>query len=289
MSTSEAGPYVFDHGAQYFTARTAAFQSFIQPLVDMRIVERWQARYVRFDGPRIVERKNWIEDEPRYVGVPGMNAVANYLAGGLDVQLETRISALHPGERWSLEDERGHTYSDFDWVISTLPSPQAIRLLPEIFSHRAILGQTQMQPCFSLMLGFYKSLSLGFEAAHVDHSDISWIAVNSHKPGRPKPFTMMVHAAARYTEAHADDDPETVMRHLMDETSHIVGHDVSKSDFSAVHRWQYANNVRRDVRPVLLDADHNLAACGDWCQGGRVEGAFMSAFRLASSMKAALS
>ena len=43
-----------------------------------------------------------------------------------------------------------------------------------------------MRACFSLMLGFEKSLPLEFEAAHVTNTDLSWIAVNSHKPGRAR-------------------------------------------------------------------------------------------------------
>jgi predicted NAD/FAD-dependent oxidoreductase len=34
ISTWRAEPYFFDHGAQYFTARTKAFQDFIQPLIN---------------------------------------------------------------------------------------------------------------------------------------------------------------------------------------------------------------------------------------------------------------
>ncbi len=35
----------------------------------------------------------------------------------------------------------------------------------------------------------------------------------------------------------------------------------------------------------LLDAEHRLAACGDWCVYGRVEGAFLSASDLAERLR----
>ena len=73
MSTRRVGIYFFDHGAQYFTVRTKVFHDFIQPLISEGIIERWNARYVKFDGDQIIERKKWIDDEPRYVGLPGMN------------------------------------------------------------------------------------------------------------------------------------------------------------------------------------------------------------------------
>ena len=70
MSTRRAEPYFFDHGAQYFTARTDEFQKFLKPMLDNGLVKRWDARYVKFDHDQIIERKNWQDDEPRYVGVP---------------------------------------------------------------------------------------------------------------------------------------------------------------------------------------------------------------------------
>ena len=285
ISTRRAEPYFFDHGAQYFTARTKAFQAFIQPLINQGIIERWGARYVKFDSDQIIERKNWIDDEPRYVGVPGMNKIAKHLAEGLNVHINTRIVSLKRGNTWQLTDESGQLYSDFDWVISTAPSPQAVAVLPKKFKYYDDIKDVEMRACFSLMLGFSKNIPLEFEAAHVIHSDISWIAVNSHKPGRTDRFTLMVHSSEEYSEAHIDDDRETVMQHLMNETSNVIGHDVSIADYKTVHGWRYANNAKRENFHIFLDPDLKLAACGDWCLGGRVEGAFTSTYNLVNAMK----
>ncbi|MFL2915194.1 MAG: NAD(P)/FAD-dependent oxidoreductase [Nitrospinia bacterium] len=285
ISTRRAEPYFFDHGAQYFTARTKAFNDFIQPLINQGFIERWNARYVKFDSGKIIERKNWINDEPRYVGVPGMNKIAKHLAKELNVHINTRIISLKRGDLWQLTDESGQVYSDFDWVISTTPSPQAAELLPKRFIYYEDIKDVKMHACFSLMLGFSESLPLEFEAAHVIHSDLSWIAVNSHKPGRADPFTLMVHSSEKYSEAHIDDDRETVMQHLMNETSNVIGHDVSIANYKTVHGWRYANNVKRKNCHIFLDPDLKLAACGDWCLGGRVEGAFTSAYNLVNAMK----
>ena len=81
------------------------------------------------------------------------------------------------------------------------------------------------------MLGFTEKLPLEFEAAHVINSDISWIAVNSHKPRRAARFTLIVHSSEEYSEAHINNDSKTVMQHLMNETSSVIGHDVSIADY----------------------------------------------------------
>lgn len=287
MSTRRVEPYCFDHGAQYFTARTPAFQNFIQPLIEAGVVERWNARYVKFDGEKVVERKNWIDDEPRYVIVPGMNRIGQHCSQGLNIQLNTRITSLARHDAWQLTDEEGRRYAGFDWVISTAPSPQAIALLPDTFHYHAAISAIEMQPCFSLMLGFEQGLALDFDAAHVMNADVSWIAVNSHKPGRADPFTLVVHSSAQYASKHIDDDREQVIQHLIAETSRIIGFDIgSAANYAAVHGWRYANNASRAAQStVFIDFQHQLAVCGDWCLGGRVEGAFTSALNLANAMK----
>ncbi len=286
MSTRYADPYFFDHGAQYFTVRKKPFQDFIQPLLDQGIIERWNARYVKFKGNQIIERENWGDEEPRYVGIPGMNHVAKFLAKDLDVHINTKIVTLNHQGTWQLIDENYQQYSGFDWVICTTPSPQAVKLLPKSFTYHADVNATEMRACFSLMLGFEQNIPLEFEAAHVTESGISWISVNSHKPKRSDFFTLMVHSSQEYAEAHIEDDHEQVMLHLIAETSRIIGCDVGIAAYKTIHGWRYANNAKRDqIKPILLDHEHKLAACGDWCLGGRVEGAFNSAFNLASKMK----
>jgi predicted NAD/FAD-dependent oxidoreductase len=288
MSTRRAAPYGFDHGAQYFTARTQAFQDFIAPLLSQGIIAHWDARYVKFDGNEIVMRQNGGDGQARYVGVPGMNQVIKYLAQNLNICLNTRIVGLQKKQStWQLCDAQGQQYGAFDWVILTAPAPQSVALLPETFQYYAAMQAMDMRKCFSLMLGFKESLPLEFEAAHVMNSDLSWIAVNSHKPGRSGAYALMVHSSAEYAEAHIDDDPTQVMQHLITETSQITGHDVGGADYTNIHGWRYANNAASPKNTqIFLDRDQQLAVCGDWCLGGRVEGAFLSADQLVNAMKA---
>ena len=286
MSTRRTKSYVFDHGAQYFTARTQSFQDFIKPLLEQGIIERWNARYVNFKGNQIIRRKQWSEEEPRYVSVPGMNCMPKFLATNLHVHINTKIIALNYQSAWQLTDENNREYDGFDWVICTAPSPQATALLPNYFKYQNDIKDIEMRACFALMLGFKKNFPIKFEAAHVTHSDVSWIAVNSYKPKRPNPLTLIVHSSETYAENHIDDHHEQVMEHLMIETSHIIGHDVGIADYKIIHKWRYANNTKKDqTKTIFIDEQHKLAACGDWCLGGRIEGAFTSAYNLAIQMK----
>ena len=285
MSTRRAEPFFFDHGAQYFTARTKPFQKFIQPFIDDGVIKRWLASYAKFDGDRVVEFKDWKNDEARYVGSPAMNSFAKSLSLDLNITLNTRVVSLGKEEKWSLKDAEGHTYGGFDWVISTAPSPQTATLFPKHFRYLKDIEKIEMRACFSLMLGFTRRLKLDFDAAHVMNADISWLAVNSTKPNRSNATSLLVHSSENFAEQYLEADPLEIQRRLCAETSRIIARDVNDATFKAVHRWRYANNAERKTFPVFLDIDANLGACGDWCLGGRVENAFVSAHSLYGKMK----
>jgi renalase len=280
MSTRRAEPYFFDHGAQYFTASTIPFQNFIQPMVDNGVIQRWNARYIKFDEKKIIEREDWAQAEPRYVGVPGMNAVGKYLASDLDIKLNTRIINLQKNTKWNLKDEQGNLFEDYDWVISTAPAAQTAVLCPENFQYLDVVKDVQMRACFSLMLGFIEHLPLDFEVAHITNSDLAWLAVNSHKPGRNGHYTLLATSSEDYADAHIDDDRDEVIRYLCAETSRIIDYDVAVAAIKTVHGWRYAHNANKEKLPVLIDHNLQLAVCGDWCVGGRVEAAFTAANNL---------
>ena len=62
-----------------------------------------------------------------------------------------------------------------------------------------------------------------------------------------------------------------LIKHLMVSKCLLL---LDNRDYKTVHGWRYANNAKREISPVFLDQNLKLAACGDWCLGGRVEGFF---------------
>ena len=67
-----------------------------------------------------------------------------------------------------------------------------------------------MLGCYSLMLGFDEALDLDWDAAQLTGTDISWISVNSSKPGRPDDYSLLVHSNNDWAEEHLDDDVDAV-------------------------------------------------------------------------------
>ena len=289
-SSSRAEPYFFDHGAQYFTARTDTFRRFLKPLLKTGVVQRWNAHYCKFDREQIIERKDWGKEEPRYVGIPGMNFVAKYLATNLSVVLKTKITRLElekTKQKWQLFDQDERAYSGFDWIISTAPSPQTLELLPAEFAWHSEIKKIKMHPCFCLMLGFSQSLPFEFSAAHFLNSALSWIAVNNDKPARPKnsKYSLTVHSSTEFAQEFLEKPPAEVIRELKAELERIFKYDFSKIEYQSLHNWRFANSFRQKSSNILIDSALNLGACGDWCSGGRFEGAFTSAFNFAQALE----
>ena len=131
MATRRGDGYGFDHGAQFFKARSVRFCSLVRQMRDAGVVDVWNASFAEIDGVERTQLRNWDKQFPHYVGVPGMNAVGKYLGSGLNILTGTRIAALKRQDySWQVKDESGAVLGMFDWVILASPAAQARELVP---------------------------------------------------------------------------------------------------------------------------------------------------------------
>jgi predicted NAD/FAD-dependent oxidoreductase len=286
MATRYEQGFEFDHGAQFFTARSSVFKAYLRPLIDAGVVAVWHARFAELDNDRVSTTRDWDDAYPHYVGTPRMNAIGHYLADGLAIERETTVARLdRAADGWNLADSEGNALGTFDWVISSMPAAQTAALAPVDSTLRSVAEGKQMRSCFALMLGFAQPLSLPWHAALVRGADISWVSVNSSKPGRPEQSTLVVHSTNAYADAHIDEDLVVVREHLLGEASTVVGIDCSTASVRLLQRWRYANADKQEGAPFFIDPESRLAASGDWFRRGRVEAAFTSGFELAAKLR----
>lgn len=290
LSTRYTDSYQFDHGAQYFTARSKAFQAFLQPFIEQGVVQEWQAKAVTLDKGKKPYKRPWFE--PHYVATPKMTSLCRALAQDVELCPGLQITALtHTDTGWLLLDQSGKNHGPFNWVVSTAPSPQTDRLFPENFSDSEVLTSTKMNGCFSLMLGFETPPEIHWHAAVVKNSPIGWMAVNSSKPGRNTQFSLIVQSTNQWADENIERDTEQVQALLLDEVCALFNKPL-EPDHLSLHRWKYAaTEVSEEASTengFLIDKMLRLATCGDWCIGGRVEAAFLSAHKLAKAMGTAI-
>ncbi len=284
-ATRRDGDYSFDHGTQFFTARTAEFRAFLEPLLDAGVIKDWPARFAEIDDGRIRSQRAWGEGYAHYVATPGMSALGKFLASGLSIAFNTEISSIDKrADGWHIRDQSDGEHGPFDWLVLTAPAAQTGTLAARHAGLAALCDDRQMLGCFALMLGFAESLELPWDAAVVRNADISWMAVNSSKPQRGERFTMVVHSTNRWAHRHIDDDEETVLAHLLEAATEHSGVHLGVAEVKQLQRWRYANLPKQTGPVFFIDSDAGLAACGDWFIRGRIEAAFTSASRLADEL-----
>lgn len=286
MATRYEEDFEFDHGAQFFTAHSEEFRAYLQKLIDDGVIATWNVRFAELDRQEVATIRQWGDAYPHYVGMPRMNSIGKYLADGLDVRRRTNIARLtNESGAWRLSDCTGTDQGRFDWVLFAMPAAQTASLAPARSQLRNSALEARMKACYSLMLGFEAPLALPWQAALVRGADISWISVNSSKPGRAQCFALVVHSTNSFADANIDRDPSKVCKHLVDEASMVIGIDCGNAAIAGLQRWRFANADTRDGPLCLLETDRRLAGCGDWFRRGRVESAFLSGLEVGRKLR----
>ncbi|MEC7882850.1 MAG: NAD(P)-binding protein [Verrucomicrobiota bacterium] len=289
IATRRADPFVFDHGAQYFLIKNNDFESFVSPFIERGIVKRWDAYFKEFEGGKVIRERQWGQSFAHYVGVPNMNAFCKSLAENLNIIKNSKIHQVIKSDiGLRLVDDKNIELGIFDWVISTVPSKQAIDILPKNLNFIDEISSIKMSPCFTLMLGFENDLNLGFDAAMIHNELISWVSVNSSKPDRKSNYySLVIQSTNRWADKNLNLDRNFVITKMISEASNIISRDLNKAVHKEVHGWHYANAPKRDLG-VYIDYEMKVAACGDWCMHGRVESAYLSGKKTAEKVMEAL-
>lgn len=279
-NTREHGSYRFDHGAQFFTVRGPHVSPLLNSWMAEGLVERWLGKLVRIDGDRVLPAK----DSHRYVGVPAMITLPEYLARGLDIRTGVRVGSLRREEGgWAFMDTSGGKLASFPLALVAVPAPQAVPLLSEVPDLEEQAQSVGMAPCWAGMYVFEDGVDLDFDGAFISGQGLSWVARNNSKPGRPEPEAWVIHAGPEWTEAHWDLNGEEAAEALGKEMAALFG-PLPKVAFQRAHRWAYALPPEPVSGESLFHPELGIGVCGDWCRGGRVEGAIESGVLLAQQV-----
>ncbi|MBK1661575.1 hypothetical protein CKO45_25540 [Paracraurococcus ruber] len=271
----------FDHGAQYLTARSAAFAA----LLAEAGAQPW--------------------GEPgRFVGAPGMSALPRALARGLDLAAGRHVTALagRPGA-WMvrhldaalvrpgmpLPPDPPAEEGPFEAVAIALPPDQAAPLVaPQAPAWPGLLAGVRLAPCWTVMAAFAARLplpdSLRPALGSPDGGAIGWAARDNSKPGRPAAECWVVQGSPAWSRAHLEQTPAEVMPALLAALGALAGTDLPAPIHAAAHRWRYSLVEAPLGRPCLHDPGLRLGLAGDWCLAGRAEAAFESGLALADAL-----
>lgn len=209
-STRMTGGDQFDHGAQFFTARSPLLRRLADSWLHDGIISRWTPQLVDLrpgqpPTPHDASSGDGQHDSAatgfsRFVGRPGMNAVCVHLGStaaraGVTARYKTEIARAEFSQgQWTLlvAGEDGTTQqvpASFDVLVLATP-PENIRkvlgTMPVAAGVLETIAPVRMLPTWATMVAFDRPLSLPFDAAFVrDDAVLSWVALENSKPGRP--------------------------------------------------------------------------------------------------------
>lgn len=305
-------------GAQFFTAKSASFQKFIEPWLQTGLLQPWCAQVVRLtpmsannQTPDIHLKAQWGSTQARYISTPKMTSWGRALADNLQhttVNFNTRIAPLagykqtlanKSSNKTELFDENGSSFGHFDWAICTAPNGQAVELMADSgFSECAKITEPKMQACYSLMLGWNENqplpealsrLDTAWDVAYVQDSIINRIFIEHHKPERHALLpSLTIHARNDWSEQHVDDDIDTIKAQLLEAAKQALNWNAESAPSQVdCHRWRYAATVtasHKEQLGVLVDDKQQWIVSGDWCGQGNIESCYQMAAQTVAAM-----
>lgn len=262
--------YTFDHGAQFITARTEGFEKLLAEATQSGIATQW----------RPTDKTGWV------IGTPTMNDLLKPMAAPLKIHFQTQISAItRTDDKWHLTIDDNPEPALADIVISTVPAPQAEKLVSTQIGLTEVLRHVDIMPCWALMLAFDSPFEPGFQAQRFQDNDITWISRENAKPGRDQDKDCwVVHASPAWSTKNLESDPETIIDMMLKKLAALTATKLPPRAYVKAHRWRYAQTATPLAQPFLSTTDKTLFIGGDWSLGARVECAYLSGKAIATAI-----
>lgn len=277
-SRDRPGSPSFDHGAQYFTARSPEFREEVSRWQRAGLVAPWEAPLGVFEGGRLRPRHRAVS-ETRYVGVPTSRALLSGLAVGLDVRSGVEVARIEArsGSGYRLWDRAGNDLGTYPRVVITAPAPQAVRLLRGVAPTLSEAAENvRFLPTWAVLVSLPEPLDLPYGGVFINEGPLSWLAREGSKPNRGSEERLVLHASSAWSLAHLEHDPEVVTTHLVAALGTVLGGAELRPRSAVAHRWRFARPEETEETRTILSAHGGTLSCGgDWSGGGgRVEAAW---------------
>lgn len=265
------GTAVFDHGAQFFTARSNTFRALVEQWLHDDVVYEWCRGFGDADG------------HPRYAARGGMASLAKHLAQGLDVRTSTLVFGLAASDDgWIVTLDDGSTHAA-DGVILTCPIPQSYSL---IANTPIELPNDLLMTDYERTLGVLAVLdrpSAVPDPGGLQNPDgvFSWVGDNQRKGVSSTP-ALTLHANPMWSLEHWDDSHDDAHAALLAAARDYIGEaEVIASQFK---RWRFATPMKVWPDAHWSDESGTVVLAGDAFAGPKVEGAVTSGLSAAHAL-----
>ena len=278
--------YDCDSASQYFTARNPVFKKFIKLMLENNEIIQWKPRVMTIGDSKKAYKRDWFE--PHYRALPNMNNLLKPLKEELDIRCNASIETITYDTQWNLKINKQSFPESFDYLILAMPVPLSLKLIPQNCCFIADLQSIEMKPLYSLCLMFDEAPKLKYQAAKVKNSVIDWMYIESNKQFKNNSHCMVLHSTTKFAQKNCDQPQDKITNSILKALDDLELN-LTRPSSTALDRWSYATVSQSSDEGFYLDRKLRLAACGDWANGGGIEGAYTSGYLLAQELKRTLS
>ena len=293
MSTRRADGFLFNHGAQFVTARSAAFSAVCTRAVQAGQLAKWP----------LAGR------EDAFSGTPAMRGLAEFMAEGLTIRQQaevkniTRVKPIRGPHNGPLKLQLADgTVITCRHLIVTCPAPQTSRLLREAAPELSACADPVIYaPCWAVMVGFPAPIDLPRTLIQTTEEPIGCATYEPFRPEASQTAALTLHATADFSKTHLEAEPTDICDQLLASFAEQQNIPLPHPSYSAAHRWRYAKVQQacpQDALFHIADTDSSIFVAGDWHpaqgddgrfgKGTRAEDAFLSGLRAATQLNAQL-
>lgn len=282
MATTRLGLTPFDHGAQYITARSTVFKSYVEELTAASYAARWQ--------PLLESGEAMSQMHPWFVGTPGMSSLVRPLAEGVRLFTGRRVHTIQRGDKgWMLWFEDETSVGPYHAVAVATPAPEAALLVGRIPELAEPLDRVRIAPCWAVMVRMEERVLPNRDVFSDMSEVVRWVARNNAKPGRPtRGDHIIIHASPGWSRETEDVEPDIVATEMWNEVCNAMSLPPARPAQLSAHLWKQGLVETSLGETFLFSSQHMVGIAGDWCLGRLAEHAFESGNRLGLTMVDAL-
>ena len=265
-----------DLGAPFFTAHDQQFLEQVILWEQQGYVAKWEGNLFQYSNGQLQPST---DRQPRWVGTPRMSSLPRALLSGTNTHYQTLITTAHrDGNQWWLHDDHQQKFGPFTHLVITVPANQALELLHDTPDLSAQVEKARFSAAWVIGLLFEQPLDTAIDGCFVEGGPLRWITRDSSKPERATASDRwVIQASAEWSQSYLEQSPKWVIETLTGHFADLLKCPIPAAHQALAHRWRYANASQSIPSYTLSDAEMGLYVCGDWCMGGRVEGAWLSA------------
>ena len=276
ISTRRGEDFIFNHGTQFFTAKSNEFKKICNRAVNDNVLVNW-----------VDSKKN------RFIGNPDMREFSLWLSQNLTIFQENVVERLDYNEQFIVNTNKKKFTCD--GLIITAPSSQTASLIKNLDeTFHELIEKVEYFPCWCVMLSL-RDMSL--KNFYIDEKSIfNWIVSENNKiKNQLNHNCLTIHTNERFSVENLDETKEVALDKIVQEFTKIYQVKTQDIIYKNIHRWRYAKVKKpfpQEENKISKKIPFGIA--GDWCppsqdkhyngNGQRVEDAYLSGIECSKSL-----